>query len=247
MYDVGGHSLFMRCEGSGSPTVVYIHGWIDDAKILPHVNGEYIAEQLHDHRVCLYDRRNVGRSQKVDAVQTPQDTLRDLERVLDAGGAKPPYLLLAASYGGLLAYSYLNHHPEDVAGMVLMDTMFPDELKLDRYLPKSDRFLTYDKQDACCALERTSQYAMIRDVQRYIGKEPKVPVIYLASKQEPRDLNDFHSPEYDSRIIPALKSYVGRFSPGSLRWVDAPHFMEPAVPRQIADAVREVATLAKGR
>ena len=37
---------------------------------------------------------------------------------------------------------------------------------------------------------------------------------------------------------------MDRFSPGILQWVDAPHFMEPAVPDVIADAVREVNHLA---
>ena len=76
MYDVGGHKLFMSCAGSGSPTVVYLHGWINDAWISPHANGEHIRRHLTDHRVCLYDRRNVGSSQTVDAVQTHQDMLR---------------------------------------------------------------------------------------------------------------------------------------------------------------------------
>lgn len=245
MYDVGGHKLFMRCEGQGSPTVVYLHGWIDKQSILPHANGEYIAEHLSDHRVCLYDRRNVGRSETVNGVQTPADALRDMERVLAAGNVQPPYILMAASYGGLLAYSYLNRHPDDVAGMVLLDAMFPDELGLDRYLHEGDRFIDYRKEDECCSLERTPQYDMIKDLQQYLGKEPTVPVIYLAAKQERRTLNDYNAPEYDKRVIPALEGYVDRFSPGRLRWVDSPHFMEPAVPEEIAGAVREVAAMAK--
>jgi pimeloyl-ACP methyl ester carboxylesterase len=245
MYDVGGHQLFMRCEGSGRPTVVYLHGWIDEPRILPHVNGEYIAEQLPDHRICLYDRRNVGRSETVDAVQTPADVLHDLERVLEAGGVQPPYILVGASFGGLLAYSYLNHHPEDVAGMVLLDAMFPDELGLDRYLKPKDRFAAYAKADACCSLERIPQYSLVRDLQRYIGHEPAVPVTYLAAKREPRTVNEYDSPEYDKRVTPALQAYVDRFSPGRLVWVDSPHFMEPAVPAEVARAIQDVSRLAK--
>ena len=247
MYDVGGHKLFMSCAGSGSPTVVYLHGWINDAWISPHANGEHIRRHLTDHRVCLYDRRNVGSSQTVDAVQTHQDMLRDMERVLVAGDVDPPYILMAASFGGLLAYSYLNHHPDDVVGMVLIDAMFPDELALDRYLPQRYRFVAYAKEDSCCSLERIPQHPMVRDLQRYIGEEPDIPVIYLASKLEPRDVNDYGSPEYDRRVLTAQADYVDRFSPGKVRWVDAPHFMEPVVPDEIADAVREVATMARHR
>lgn len=251
MYDVGGHRLFMSCSGprsEGSPTVVYLHGWIDNSAIMPHVNGDYIRDHLTDMRVCLYDRRNVGRSETVDAVQTHADMLRDMERVLEAGGEEPPYLLMAASFGGLLAYSYLNHHPDQVVGLVLLDTMYPDELKLDRYVKRRYRFVHYAEEDACCSLERNAHYDMIRDLQRFVGKEPAVPVIYLASAQEPPDQNDYGSPEFDARVLDARAAFVDRFSPGRLVELDSPHFMEPVVPREIADAVREVAALAaRGR
>ena len=247
MYDVGGHRLFMSCSGprpEGSPTVVYLHGWINSSAIMPHVNGDYIRDHLTDMRVCLYDRRNVGKSETVDAVQTHADMLRDMERVLEAGGEEPPYLLMAASFGGLLAYSYLNHHPDQVVGMVLLDTMYPDELKLDRYVKRRYRFVHFAEEDACCSLERNAHYDMIRDLQRFIGKEPDVPVTYLASAQEPPNQNDYGSPEFDARVLEARAAYVDRFSPGRLIELDSPHFMEPVVPREIAEAVREVAALA---
>lgn len=247
MYDVGDHKLFMSCAGEGSPTVVYLHGWIDDPSIIPHANGEYIRRELTDHRVCLYDRRNVGSSQTVDAVQTHQDMLRDMERVLEAADVEPPYILMAASFGGMLAYSYLNHHPDNVAGMVLLDASFPDELSLDRYLPRRYRSIAYAKDDACCTPERFALYPMLRDLQRYIGEEPDIPVIYLAAKHQPWNLNDYDSPAYDRRILNAQADYVDRFSPGKLLWVDAPHFMEPIVPDEIAEAVRDVASMARDR
>jgi pimeloyl-ACP methyl ester carboxylesterase len=245
MYDVGGHKLYMSCQGTGSPTVVYVHGWVNDADYTPHLSALKIQELLSDdYRVCLYDRRNVGSSEVVDAVQTPADMLKDMEKVLRVGGTTPPYILMAASFGGLLAYSYLNHHPENVTGMVMIDTTFPDELRLDRYLPEQYRYIHYRHEDSCCTLERISQYDLVKGLQRYIGREPDVPLIYLASQQEPFDQNDYESPEYDARILDAQAGFVARFAPGKLVWVDAPHFMEPVVPAQIAEAVHEVAELA---
>ena len=82
-------------------------------------------------------------------------------------------------------------------------------------------------------------------MEAWLVHEPAVPMIYLASKQEPRTQNDYQSPEYDARIIKAQKAFVHRFSPGRFEWVDAPHFMEPVIPDQIAKAVREVAALAQ--
>lgn len=241
MYDVGGHKLYMSCTGDGPTTVVYVHGWVNDAGYVPHTSATGVRDLLtDDYRVCLYDRRNVGSSETVDAVQKPEHMVRDMHAVLEAGGAEPPYILLAASFGGLVAHAYMKEHPKDAVGMVLIDTMFPDELKLDRYLPRDSRYKYFTKDDKCCTLERISQYDLIRSLQPTIGKEPRIPVVYLASKQEPRNENNYESPEFDARILDAQAAYVDRFTPGVLQWVDAPHFMEPVVPDVIADAVREV-------
>ena len=248
MYDVGGHKIYMSCAGDGDMTVVLVHGWVNDAGFVPHDHATGVRDLLSsDYRVCLYDRRNVGSSETVDAVQKPGDMVRDMHAVLAAGGEEPPFILWAGSFGGLVASAYLKAHPEDVAGMVLVDAMFPDELKLDRYLPREYTFKYFRKEDKCCTLERISQYDLIRSLQPTIGKEPDIPVIYLASQQEPRNENDFESPEYDARILDTQAAYVDRFSPGILRWVDAPHWMEPVVPDVVAEAVREVDSLASAR
>jgi hypothetical protein len=37
-----------------------------------------------------------------------------------------------------------------------------------------------------------------------------------------------------------MRRYVGRFSPGTFIPIDAPHVMEPAIPDEIASALRAV-------
>ncbi len=240
MFDVGGHSLYLNCQGTGQPTVIYLHGAIPDQDITPHANGQEIQRRLaDDHRACVYDRRNVGSSETVDAPQRPEDVLSDLHELLTVAEVEPPYVLLGASFGGLLAYLYANTYPDEVVGMVLLDSMFPDEMELDRYLPPGARYEASDADDECCSLERISHYKTMRAATEHIGKEPEIPVIYLASEQEPWDEQGL-GPEYDSRVLALLNAYVGRFSPGKLVWVDAPHFMEPAVPDEIATALHDV-------
>ena len=244
LYDVGGHKLYMSCAGDGPTTVVFVHGWVNDASV-PHIHATGVRDRLvDDFRVCLYDRRNVGSSETVDAVQTPGDVVRDMHTVLKAGGERPPYILWAGSFGGLVASAYLKAHPDDVTGVVFVDAMFPDELGLDRYLPRQHTFKHFDKEDKCCTLERISQFDLIRSLQPTIGREPDIPAIYLAAKWQPRTVNDYGSPAYDARILDVQAAFVDRFSPGILRWVEAPHFMEPVVPDVIANAIREVGRLA---
>jgi hypothetical protein len=237
-FDVGGHSLYLRCDGTGSPTIVYLHGAIWDEGFQAHRNGLFTAERLSDeYRVCVYDRRNVGLSDTVDAVQRPQDMVADLHDLLAAAEVEPPYVFLAASFGGVLGYLYLNTYPDDVVGMVQLDSMFPDELFYEHLFPQPERYTAFSKDDACCTLERISHYRMLRTAFRYIGREPAVPMTYFYSLQDPRE---YGIPRYDDIIVDVMQRYVGRFSPGTFIPIDAPHFMEPAIPDEIAEALREV-------
>jgi pimeloyl-ACP methyl ester carboxylesterase len=89
----------------------------------------------------------------VAALQTPADAINGMHSLLAAAEVAPPYVLLGASFGGLLSYLYANTYPEDVVGMVLLDAMFPDEMSLEHLFPKSDRYKAFDKEDEDITLE----------------------------------------------------------------------------------------------
>ena len=182
----------------------------------------------------------------VDAVQGPDDVLNDLHQLLAAAKVGQPYVLLGASFGGLVAYNYANTYPDDVFGMVLLDSMFPDELKLEPLVDPKERYAAYDAEDENESLERISHYKMLKAAQRYVGKEPAIPVTYLASIPEGFDKDDLGD-EYNSKILGVQEAYVDRFRPGKLIRVDAPHFMEPEIPDQIAQELRDVIAIAGGR
>lgn len=247
MFDVGGHQLYLHCEGTGSPTIVYLHGSINHPGIQPVSNASKIQEEISDeYRFCAYDRRNVGRSDTVDAVQTPEAVVSDLRGLLEAAAIEPPYVLLGASFGGMPAYLYANTYPDEVVGMVYLDAMFPDEFSLEYLFPPEDRYEALDAEDEQYSLERISHYDMHLAAQRFVGKEPSIPLLYLASEQEPWNEQGLGVPEYDAQILDVLAGFVDRFSPGELIWVDSPHFMEPVVPVEIADALRTVIERATG-
>ena len=70
---VDGHYLAVHCTGSGHPTVVILHGWIEEPGITSY--DYYVPlryELMPDFRVCSYDRANVGDSETVPGTQTPE-------------------------------------------------------------------------------------------------------------------------------------------------------------------------------
>ena len=135
-FDVGGHKLYLRCSGQGSPTVVYLHGYggtSDNAGSLPSLlEGE--------RRVCVYDRANVGQSDQVDGPLTGMDSVKDLHGLLTTAKLPAPYVLLGGSWGGLIASMYAATYPDEVIGMLLLDPALPTDNELEaRFLPPKDR------------------------------------------------------------------------------------------------------------
>lgn len=238
-FDVGDHSLYLKCRGTEAPTIVYMHGSITEASVAPHSNGEaFLTSLSDDHRVCVYDRRNLGRSETVDAPQLPEDAIADMHELLNAAGVEPPYVLLGASFGGLLSYLYANTYPDEVAGMVLLDSPFPDQLSLEHLVKPADRYEAFSAEDENESLERISHFKTLEAAHPYIGEEPAIPVTFLSSIPESDAVLGI--PKYDKKALRLQEAYVERFSPGEYLRVDAPHFMEDAIPEKITRELRQV-------
>lgn len=232
--DVGGHKLSMTCQGDGSPTVVYLHG-MGGSKASAGTIPQLLADK---QRVCAYDRPNgMGVSDPVDGPLTGNDSVRDLHALLAAADVRGPYVLLGASFGGLIADMYAATYPEDVTGMVLLDSPLPDTFKYElRYIPPADRPKPDDWKESP---ERMDELTTFRQAQALQGNEPKIPVTYLAAKRVELP------PSYPRKEITAAerklqRDFLARFSRGRLLLVDSPHFMEPAIPERIARETERV-------
>ena len=236
-FDVGGYKLYMRCEGSGSPTVVYLHGWIREPASGGASNAGVIPSMLRDeHRICVYDRANVDRSDDVPGLRTGESSVRDLHRLLDAAGVEPPYVLLGASFGGLISYSYAATYPDEVVGMVLLDAVIPGLLELEHYWPKEEQLKYVDfSHDE----EKIDHYDVNMYAQQVAGKEPDIPLTYLLATPISEDVWG-GPPAWREAALDELPKYVESFSPGVIKKVESPHYMEEAIPERV---VKEVETL----
>jgi pimeloyl-ACP methyl ester carboxylesterase len=122
LIDVGGHSLHLNCTGSGTPTVVLEPGGGEMSSNL----GWIAPAVARDTRVCVYDR--AGRGWSEPAPDTPQDGMQiaaDLHTLLQRGHVPGPYVLAGHSFGGLYVLAFAARYPDEVAGMVLVDSTAP--------------------------------------------------------------------------------------------------------------------------
>ena len=121
LVDVGGHRLHLHCTGSGSPTVVLEPGGgassSDFAWIAPAV--------ARDTTVCVYDRAGRGWSDATDGPQDGTHIAADLHTLLERAHIPGPYVLAGHSFGGLYVQSFAAQFPDQVAGMVLLDSTAP--------------------------------------------------------------------------------------------------------------------------
>ncbi len=80
-----------------------------------------------DTRVCAYDRAGQGWSEAADTPQDGVTAAEDLHTLLAAAGEQGPYVLVGHSIGGPYALTYTHRYPEQVAGMVLLDSSSPQQ------------------------------------------------------------------------------------------------------------------------
>jgi len=113
---IGGRKLHFRCSGSGSPTVVFESGFGGSS-----LDWTLVQPAVAKHaRACSYDRAGYGYS---DAAPTHSlaRIRADFDAFLHAAQIDGPIVLVAHSFGGLIALDYASQHSARVAGLVFVD------------------------------------------------------------------------------------------------------------------------------
>lgn len=121
LVDVGPYRLHLECTGTGSPTVVLEPGGGASGATL----GWIAPAVARETTVCVYDRAGRGWS---DPAQVPPDATQiaaDLHTLLGRAQVPGPYVLAGHSFGGLYVMTYAARYPDEVTGMVLVDSTAP--------------------------------------------------------------------------------------------------------------------------
>jgi pimeloyl-ACP methyl ester carboxylesterase len=118
LYTVNGHQMHMICMGEGSPAVILQAGASAESLWWYRVQN-----QLAEHtQVCAFDRPGMGWSEPVDGSRDALTIDAELHALVEEAGIAAPYVVVGHSYGSILTRVFAAQYPDEVAGIVLVDS-----------------------------------------------------------------------------------------------------------------------------
>jgi len=198
LVDIGGRSLFVKCVGdsaAGGSTLLLEAGLTGDS-----LTWEKVVPSLPPGvRTCSYDRANTGRSDPAPTPRTAQDAVDDLDALLKAIDAKPPYVLVGFSFGGIITQLYAAEHPRDVSGIVLVESNHPDEARqFEQHLTQAQ--IAADRAYLRANPEGIDIYRSF-DQARKAGPLPHVPLVVVTAT-----LGEDWPPSWDAKLFDRLRA-----------------------------------------
>lgn len=135
--DIGGRKLRLVCVGAKSDQPVI---WMEAGAWGLAADFAAIQQRLAEKglRSCAYDRAGMGFS---DPGPKPRDSAAiaaDLAKLIAASGERGPFVFMAHSMAGQHIRLYAGRHPDQVAGLVLLEATTPEMAES----PQAQRFLS---------------------------------------------------------------------------------------------------------
>lgn len=215
----------------GTPVVVFenglgatMGGW---NKVFPEIGKEVT--------VFAYNRPGYGDSNPAPTPRDGAHIVDELRALLRSRGLAPPYVLVGHSLGGLYMQYFARRYPQEVAGLVLVDSTHPTQLEGAGAIERQPlwvrlmlkMFLVGQKKGEFAAGAQTGQDVL--SLPTVSGK----PVIVLSAVAK--------SDSEFMRHINHKRADLARLYPGSRQtWVDSGHFIQRDRPEVVIEAIRDV-------
>jgi len=228
----------MHTEGHGPVTVVFEAGLGDTGKVWRSVQGS-IAD--HCARTVSYTRSGYGiGSNAIDGPRDAERIVGELRWRLAASGISPPYVLVGHSLGGLYMQYFARRYPEEVQGLVLVDSMHPEQL--DRVKAKTPG--VYRMMNIVTVMmggAMRHEFAGIPATSAEIEALPEAfngPTVVLSSTRPAAG----EKPEFRALLAQLQNELSESYAARRHDFVaDSGHYIQRDQPQVVIDAVRELA------
>ncbi|MFC9414957.1 alpha/beta fold hydrolase [Bacillus mobilis] len=138
VYNINGENMHLYAGGQGNVTVVFASGW---GTPNPYVDFYPLYEKLAPHvKFAVYDRFGYGYSDTTDKKRDIDIITNEIHEILQASGQKPPYIFVGHSLGSLETIRFAQKYPDEIQGIVLLDSGSPEYYYDDVETPMSGGF-----------------------------------------------------------------------------------------------------------
>lgn len=112
--------MHVVCKGTGKHTIVLLPGL---SVPLPSVDFDPLMDDLSkEFTVVIIEYFGVGFSSQTADKRSNENIVREIREVLLGVEIKPPYILMPHSASGIYAEYYASVFPDEIAGLIMMDT-----------------------------------------------------------------------------------------------------------------------------
>lgn len=230
-HSVAGANVEYARLGERKPAILFENGLGADMSTWRKV----FAELGQRYTVVAHNRPGYGDSSPLPGMRDGATIIDEYRALLRDQGIAPPYILVGHSLGGLYMQLFARRYPQEVAGMVLVDSSHPRQLEGAGAVANWPWWARASTLLWTEAAER--EFAAVAETGEAVLRQPlsvDMPIIILSATEKPTsDL---------SRFIMMKKTDLARLYPGSCQiWLDSGHFIQLDHPLAVVDAVQAVA------
>ena len=199
-----------------------------------------VLDAMEQDNVTLfaYNRPGYANSEATDATRSGNNIVEELRQTLKHKGLKPPYVLVGHSLGGLYMQLFAKAYPQEVQGIVLVDSVYPGVIKRAEEFPLSTRIAKRIFFSATVREEVDQIHATGEAVWALpeINDKPMVR-LFNAPKSAGAVGVDFGAVSSDPKTI----ARVRQLYPNARKVVaDSDHEMQTDKPALVVTAIRDV-------
>jgi pimeloyl-ACP methyl ester carboxylesterase len=238
LFPAGSRHLYIHCEGKRhGPAVILDAGLFRDSTDWRLVQPEVALFT----QVCSYDREGLGKS-VVDTGAKPETecidvVVNDLRNLLKSAHVAPPYVLVGHSGGGLRVRRYTRNYPDQVAGLVFVDSAHEEQIwRFQAIDPRSVQGPPTNPDRAICGggLPYPGEHLTWHTDKPLIVLEHGIPLTF----DEPLAA---HTAEFNAAVDSMARDLASRSSKSQLRIAKkSAHEIMLDEPQVVVQAIRDI-------
>jgi pimeloyl-ACP methyl ester carboxylesterase len=236
LQNFAGHKIeVLKIAKPGAPsTVVFENG----SRITLDKWDKVIAEVAKESTVFAYNRPGYGKSDKPSTPRDGKTVVEELRQLLRQQGLQPPYTLVGHSLGGLYMQMYARAYPQEIQGVVLVDSIYPGIIKKPEEFPLMTRMAKYVFLNSAMEAEvdqiNSTGHAMLS-----MPWNDDIPVVRLFNVPKSAgavavDLGTVNDDEQTRTMVKNMYPKACKVI------VDSDHQMQQANPEVVVNVIRDV-------